>query len=92
MAKRILRMKNGSEHAIISETGKYYICEGTQLRKMNAEIDCIYEAEEKKAEVKDDGAERESGTEEEIFPEDPAPKKKKSDKKKKKDKAHQEGE
>ena len=51
---RSLVLKNGQTLEILSETGKYYVCRGTQFRKANGMILRTEElAEEKKEDVKD---------------------------------------
>lgn len=54
-AKRLLVLKSGATFEILSDSGKYFKCEGTQFRKGNPEILKIEtlkeakEAEEKEA-------------------------------------------
>ena len=51
--KRTLWMKNGKKHDVIGETGRYWLCKGTQFRKGSPEIEKIAEkpAKTKKEEV-----------------------------------------
>ena len=37
-AGAVLVMKDGTRYAILSEQGKYFVCEGTQFRKGNPRI------------------------------------------------------
>lgn len=47
--KRVFALKNGDEYDVISETGKYYICNGTQFRKSaNRGVIWLKEIEEPK--------------------------------------------
>lgn len=39
--RRILVLKNGERHEILTEDAKYYRCEGTQFRKNNPNIECV---------------------------------------------------
>lgn len=37
----VLRMKNGKEHIVISEDGKYYHCSAASFRKSNPDIESV---------------------------------------------------
>ncbi len=61
-AKKVLTLKSGETFPIIRESGKYWICEGTQFRKSNPAILCIetVKAEKKpeESEAKSDNADQ----------------------------------
>ena len=51
--KRIIVFKDGSKKEIIGESGKYWLCKDTQLRKNNSSIaEVVEEKIEKPAETK----------------------------------------
>lgn len=46
--KRTVILKSGRRFKILGETGRYYLCEGTQFSKANPDIVQITETEEPK--------------------------------------------
>lgn len=57
--KTILALRDGSEHEVVSESGKYYFCEGTQFRKMNPNIAAVETRDDKTKQEDTDHADRE---------------------------------
>lgn len=56
--KTILVLRDGSEHEVVSESGKYYFCEGTQFRKMNPTIAAVETRDAKTKQEDTDHADR----------------------------------